>query len=453
MSATPAGDAPLARVIGVRALTANIVNNIVGSGIFVLPAAVAAILGPAALLAYVACAVVVGLIALCFAECGSRVAESGGPYTYIEAAFGKPAGLIAGALAWLSLVSGSAAVADVLTGSLAALVPALAAPVPRVIAILVLYALLAALNLRGARPGARVVEAVTLLKIAPLVLLGLVGAWHVSPANFAGLHWPTASALGAGTLALAFAFVGTEGALTPAGELRDPARTVPRAIAAGLLIVAALYGLLQFAAQGVLGAELALQKDAPLAALARAIAGSPGGMFVVACAAISTFGYVAGDALGSPRVLFGLARDGALPRALAYVDPATQAPRNAILAHLAIAAALATTSVFGPLALLSVVAVLVLYAGCSMATLALRRRDVRLATPPFVVPGGATVPVLAFAASVWLMAQATWQEYAACGAVAVVTGAYAAWVQRRTGSGSVQRAPAGMASSTPEDRP
>lgn len=417
--ASGTGGETLERAIGVRALAANTVNMIVGSGIFVLPASVAGLLGPAALLAYLACAVVVGLIAMCFAECGSRVAGSGGAYAYIEAAFGRYAGVLSGALAYLSNVVGSAAVATVFVDSASGLWPALADPAARSLAIALLYAGLAALNLRGVATGAHFVELMTLIKLVPLVLLAVAGIAYADAANFAGFAWPSTAELGSATLLLVFAFMGVEAALQPSGEIRDPARTVPRAIALGLLVVAALYGGLQFAAQGVLGAALA-SESAPLAALAQAIAGQSGGTFVLAAAAISTFSYVASDTLGSPRVAYALARDGALPAVLARVHPLTHVPRAAIIAHAALCCGFALTATFGPLAVISVVATLLLYAGVALAALRLRRRGVRLDGAPFVTPGGPLVPLLALAATAWLLSQATWQEFAACGAAAAI---------------------------------
>ena len=128
-AAPPAGPS-LVRALGVRALAANVVNNIVGSGIFVLPAAVAAILGPAAAVAYVLCAVMIGLVGLCFAEVGSRVQAAGGPYAYVEAAFGPYVGFLAGLLFWFgSIVASCAAVATVFAASLGALLPAVGGPV------------------------------------------------------------------------------------------------------------------------------------------------------------------------------------------------------------------------------------------------------------------------------------------------------------------------------------
>lgn len=410
-------DDALRRAIGVRALTANVVCCVIGSGIFVLPAAAAAALGPSAIFAYVVCALLIGLVALCFAECGSRVAMSGGIYAYIEAAFGPFAGALAGALASFSTVAASAASAVLLFDSLGALSPVLAQPAVRTAALVVTYAGLIAFNLRGVGSGTRLVEVVTFAKLAPLVLLAIAGCFHVQSANFAGMHVPTGAALGSATLVLVYAFVGIEVGLQPSGEVKDPARTVPRAIAFGLLVIVALYGALQFVAQGVLGAALANEQTAPLAAVARAIAGEPGGTFVLLAAAISTFGYVASDVLSSPRSLFGLARDGVLPQALAYVHPRTHAPQAAILVYASVALLLAVTGQYVPLILMSTVAILFLYAGCALGTLVLRRRDVRLEHPPFVAPGGWTVPLLAFGVTLWLLAQSTWKEFAACGAV------------------------------------
>jgi APA family basic amino acid/polyamine antiporter len=165
----------------------------------------------------------------------------------------------------------------------------------------------------------------------------------------------------------------------------------------------------------VLGAALP-DEDAPLAALARAIAGAPGGTLVLAAAAISTFGYVAGDMLCSPRQQYALARAGALPAVLAGVHPRTLVPRAAILVHAALCCGFALSAGFEPLALLTVVATLLLYGGCALATLQLRRLDVKLDAPPFVIPGGALVPLAALGVTGWLLAQATWQEFAACSA-------------------------------------
>jgi amino acid transporter len=422
-----AGGGQLRREIGTPALAANVVNMIVGSGIFVLPATAAAALGPAALLAYLCCAGIVALVGLCFAECGSRVADSGGPVAYIEAAFGPYPGAVAGSLAYLSFLAASPAVANVLLGTLAGVVPALAHGPARVAAFVALYATFATANLRGVRTGARTVAVMTAIKITPLVLLAAAGLLAIQSHNFAGFVVPSVGRLAETTLVVVFAFVGVEGALVPSGEVRDPARTVPRAVGLGLLGVVAIYGGLQVAAQGVLGPRLATEEAAPLAALARALVGAPGGALVIAAATVSTLGYLASDALGGPRLLLGLAANGLLPGQLARIDPATGVPRPAVIAHAALCCALAIYGDLDHLMLATSVAVLALYVGVSLATLVLRARDVKLESAPFVVRGGPAVPVLSAAASLWLLAGAKWQEIAACAAViAIVSGFYVA---------------------------
>jgi len=173
------GPAPhLERVIGVGGLGASAVNCIVGSGIFGLPGIAAAMLGPAAVLAYLLCALLVSLIGLCLAEVGSRVSHPGGLYAYATAAFGPVAGGIAGTLLWAAnSVVASAAVANLLMDTIALMVPALGAGVWRVVALVTIYAALAAVNIRGSRSGARLSMILAVVKITPLVLLVVRGAF------------------------------------------------------------------------------------------------------------------------------------------------------------------------------------------------------------------------------------------------------------------------------------
>jgi len=146
----------LRRVIGLRGLAAAIFNITVGAAIFVLPAHVAGTLGAAAPLAYLVCAVATALVALCIAEAGSRVPQSGGPYAYVERAFGPYAGYLCGVLLWLGITLAMSAVATVLADALGALVPALGGQLPRAALLIVVFASLAVVNIRGAALGSEV---------------------------------------------------------------------------------------------------------------------------------------------------------------------------------------------------------------------------------------------------------------------------------------------------------
>ena len=226
----PAADAQLARAIGTLGLAASIVNITIGGGIFRLPGSpeVSGRLGAAAPLAYVACAVAMGLIVLCIAEAGSRVALTGGPYAYVEVAFGRFTGFLVGVLLWLTGTMAFAAVALIFIDNLTRFVPALDGAVLRFALLGVVLAGLAVVNVRGVRQGTRLNGVLTAVKLVPLVLLILFGLAAIDPANLRWPSAPNASDVSRASIFLIFAFAGIESALVPSGEVRNPARTVPR---------------------------------------------------------------------------------------------------------------------------------------------------------------------------------------------------------------------------------
>lgn len=419
---TPAAvvaDTGLIRAIGVRGLSANVVNNVVGSGIFVLPAIVAATLGASAIIAYIICAIAIGLIGLTFSEAGSRVSAPGGTYAYAEAAFGPYVGFLSGILFWLSQFGASAAIATVFAGSLAAIAPSLGATVPRVMMLVILYGGLAVFNIRGVRTGMDIVEIITAAKLLPLIILVAVGAFFVTPAHLVWTSMPTVAQVGSASLVLVFAFTGVEGALTSSGEVRNPSRTVPRAILIGLGAVSLLYIAVQLVAQGVLGPDLALNQNAPLVAVAGRTLGPAGRILLGVGAAVSAFGYVSGDILTTPRLLFAFARDGFLPKRLASVNPRFHSPAAAIVVYATLTCALAITGTFRTLVILSTVSILLVYLITCLASIQLTRRDVRADGPPFRLPGGPIVPLMACVVVVWMLTSASRREYISV-AVAVV---------------------------------
>jgi amino acid transporter len=397
-------------VIGVRRLAASTINSTIGAGIFVLPAVVAADLGPAAPLAYLVCGGMMVLIVSCFASAGSRVSLTGGLYAYVEAAFGPFVGVLAGVLYSLSASMAAAGVASLFVASLAAIWPPAGNPSGRVPVLALLFAGLAAVNVRGVAPGARLVEAVTLAKLIPLVVLIGAGVWFVRPEHLAVSVLPPASAVGRTAIVLIFAFVGVEVALVPSGEVSHPARTVPRALFTALAVTTTIYLAIQAVALGILGPALGGYASAPLADAMARVVGPGGRLFVLAGAMVSMFGYVAGDMLGSPRALFALARDRMLPSALARIHPRFHTPHVAIVTYAAFVAAVAVSSRFTQLAIIANVAILTMYLLCVLASYELQRRNVRSDGTPFVLPGGIVVPLMAAGAIVWLVSQATIRE-------------------------------------------
>lgn len=431
---TAARDDKLVRALGVPGLAASVINVTIGAGIFALPAIVAANLGRAAVVGYLACALGMGLFVLCFAAAGSRVSLSGGLYGYAGAVFGRYVGFLCGVMLWTSAVLASAAVSNIFLDTLREIFPIAGTQIVRGALIIAIYVLLATINIRGVKLGAKFVETATVAKLLPLLVLVAVGLFFLHPANLAWPGMPPISSIGRTAIVLIFAFVGVEVALTPSGEVVNPSRTVPRAIILALIGVTVLYLLIQFVAQGVLGSSLATNKSTPLAAVATTVFGSSGRWLILIGTLISTFGYVTGDMLGSPRALFGMASNGTLPKPLAFVHPVFRSPRNAILTHATIAALLATSGSFEKLIIVANLAILFIYFACCIATIQLQRRDIRMEGEPFKLPGGPTIPILACLFTLWIVSSAAPQEWAAIGIVLVIATAFYLINRRRSGT-------------------
>jgi len=416
-------DHQLIRAIGVPALTANIVNSTIGAGIFVLPALVAKGLGPASPLAFIVCAVAMILFVTCFAIAGSRVSLTGGLYAYVEVAFGRYVGFLAGVLYCLTAVCAVAGVVNVFVSSIAGLAPLLGNSIIRVVVIALVYGTLVAINVRGVREGAGAVTVVTLAKLLPILLFLCVGIFFIHPSNIEWSAWPGSKPLGDSVVLLMFAFVGIEVALIPSGEVKNPARTVPRAAYLALVVTTIIYIMIQLVAQGTLGSDLANYKDAPLAEAAAKFLGGTGRTILLAGATISAFGFVTSDILSSPRMIFAFGRDGALPAWFAHVHPRYRSPDLAIITYAVLALALSVTGTFEQLAVLSNVAVLLMYLLCCAACWFLVQRDVRTdpATAGFNFPGMKIVPALAIIAIIWILAHATLREFAVNGIVLAIT--------------------------------
>ncbi len=415
-------DEGLVRAIGTGALGANIINMVVGAGIFVLPGIVAAQLGSAAIIAYLACAIIVGLVFLCYAEVGSRVSRSGGSYAYIEEAFGPFAGFVASTMLWLGWsVLGDAALAVALTDALATKLPILDSGAARAIFLISLFGFLALVNIIGLKSGVRVVLISTIAKLAPLVLLVVAGALAIDLGNLRIVEWPSMQNFGAAALILFFAFAGAETALNASGEIRNPARTIPRGLLLGMGGVFVLYVALQSVAQGTLGAELASNTEAPLSAVAARVLGGWGGQLLLLAMIISIFGTLSGDVLNTPRVIFSSARDGLLPGIFARVHPKYQTPHIAILFYAAAGCTFALTGSFKQLAVVASGAILLIYLGVSLAVLALRRRGGTRIEGQFRIPGGPIVPILSSVVIIWLLFQMSANEALAAGALLAAT--------------------------------
>lgn len=417
------GESGLVRALGVWGLAASVVNITIGGGIFRAPGSpeVTGRLGVAAPLAYVICAIAMTFVVLCFAEAGGRIAASGGPYAYVERAFGPLAGFAVGWMLWVTGTIATAAVATIFADAVQSMAPALAGAPVRAGLIVLMFALVAGINVRGVRFGARLNVVSTIVKLVPLAMLIVLGLAGMKAENMAWTGAPPVSELTRASIVLLFIFAGIESALVPSGEVHDPARTVPRAVLAALGIVTVVYILIHLAAQGVLGPRLS-GSTAPLADLATEVIGPAGGVIIGVAVVLSTFGYLSGVILAIPRVLFAFARDGVLPAALASVHPRFHTPWIAIITQAVLVTALALTSQWEPLAVLANVAVLTVYFGCALAAWQLRRTGVHDAGAPGAasIPGSAIAAPLAVLVIIVLLTSVRREEWIKSGMTALV---------------------------------
>jgi basic amino acid/polyamine antiporter, APA family len=399
---TPIPDEGLKRVIGVRSLAVNAVNLTVGAGIFALPAVVAFHLGPSGFWAYIICAILLSLVLLCFIEVGSKFSISGGVYTYVEKAFGPLAGFLTNTLFWLGFAAmAAAAIANVMVENLAILIPALKIPVYRILLMATVFGGLALLNIKGSKESSGFVFVITLVKLLPLLLLVGFGLAYVQVDNLRIHESPSLTSLGEGALILFFAFGGgAESTLSASGEIKDPRRTIPRGLLLGVLFIVFIYMAIQGVAQGVLGDALALQKEAPLAAVAEVVFGPKGVVLMTIAAALSCFGLMSGDILVTSRMPYAAARDGLLPSVLARIHPKFSTPYYSIILYASVGFLFAISGGFRQLAILSSASILLVYVGVIAATIRLRTMKVENA---YTNPGGITIPVLALLATGWFL--------------------------------------------------
>jgi amino acid transporter len=415
------GTAALRRVVSRWEIVALSLNDVIGSGVYLLPATAAAILGGASVWAVVAAGFAVLLIVLCFAEAGSYFDRPGGAYLYARTAFGDLVGFEVGWMTWLARVTSVAALSAGFAQALGHLWPGAQAPGGRELAIaLPLYAL-TLINVIGVKAGARTAVFLAIGKIVPLLVFVAAGAFFFSRATLAGAA-PTGAVtlgrLGEAALLLLFAYAGFENTAAPAGEFKNPRRDVPFALITQIVLVTLIYSAVQLVALGTLPNVAA--SATPLADAARRFLGEWGGWLLTFGAAVSILGTTGNTMLSGPRYLFALAEDGFGPRLLAGVHPRFRTPANAVVLQAAVALPLALSGTFVELLALSVVARLATYIGTAAAVPILRRK---LAALPGTIrlPGGPLIPIAAVLVCLALVGSAQRKNLIA-GAAALAVG-------------------------------
>ena len=373
-------------------------NGVIGTGIFLLPGRVTALLGPAAALTFLIAGFMSAVVVLCFAEVGSRFSGTGGPMLYSRAAFGDAAGFFVGWITWVIRITGWGALANALVVVGEALLPAAADF--RVLVITGLIGVLTAINIAGVGAGARVTNFFTVAKLVPIAIFIGFGVFHIDADLFTPFAPNGLSQTAPATLIILYAFVGFEALSVPAGEMRDPTRSVPRALILVMVIVVVVYLLIWVVTTGTL--PTLAESENPVVDAARVFMGPVGAKLIGIGVFLSVLGINSGTALVAPRSLYALSKEGYLPPFVSWVHPTRRTPIMAILLTSVISLTVALSGSFVQLAVISVVARLAQYIPTCVAVLYFRatRPD---DPPPFRAPLGPIVPVLAIALCLWLL--------------------------------------------------
>lgn len=307
------------RSLGLATTTSMVVGNIVGSGIFLLPA-VLALYGLYSLWGWLFSTAGALVLAWVFSDLSRRAPRSGGPYAYAREAFGDFAGFLIGWMYWISIAASVAAISVAFASYLVPLLPAIgASPVDGAGAALAASWLLTGVNIWGVRTAGRLQLLTVVLKLSPLLLLAAFGAAHFNPrllatGDAAGSPFSAVTTCAALTM---WAFSGLECATIPADRVQDPRRTIPRATILGTLIAAVFYIACTTVVMGMIPAPALAHSNAPFALAGRLLWGGAAGRVIALTGAISCFGALNGWILMSGQFAQAIAADDLFPKAFA----------------------------------------------------------------------------------------------------------------------------------------
>jgi arginine:agmatine antiporter len=364
--------------LGITACTAIVVGNMVGSGFYLSPAAVAPY-GNLAILAWIVMGIGAACLGLTFAKLASLAPETGGPYAYTRMAYGDFAGFLIAWGYWISIWASLPVIAIAFAGAVFNLFPGLHnRPMAVILTLAAIWAVVF-VNLRGVKAAGIFAEVTTYTKLVPFAAIALVGLFFIDTSHFNEFNPSGKSLLGA-SAALApltmFAFLGLESATVPAGDVTDPKRTIPRSTILGITIATLLYVLGTIAVFGLVPREQLVHSVAPFSDAARVLWGSWGARAISLAVIISAIGALNGWTLLMGQVPMAAARDKLFPPIFARLSP-QGVPAIGIAISAVLATLLVLSQVAGPpgfsnfynlVVSLSTMAAVVPYAFCALAT-------------------------------------------------------------------------------------
>ncbi len=314
---------PKKQNLGLWMCTALVVGNMIGSGVFLLPSALASI-GPVSIFGWLFTATGAIILALIFSRLSRLAPDVGGPYAYTRTGFGDFAGFLVAWGYWISIWSANAAIAVALISYLGVFWKPLATSplLGAGIGIAAIW-LLTWVNAMGVRRAGWVQLVTTIMKLIPLGAVAFFGLFYLKAGHFSPLWegdpFPLSALTASASLTL-FAFLGLESATVPAGNVDNPQRTIPRATILGTIIAAVIYIAGTVAVMGIIPIGSLAGSNAPFADAAAKIWGPWAGYAVAAGAAISCFGALNGWILLQGQMPFAVARDRLFPKSFARLS-------------------------------------------------------------------------------------------------------------------------------------
>jgi len=396
-------------------VTNLVVGSIIGADIYVASAFGAGLLGPFSLVVWVVAGIIAIVIALCFAQCAALLPKVGGPYAYAHAAWGAFAGFIVGWSLWLAEWMSLAVFPVAFTQYLMFFLPSLD-QISQIIVKVLFVVFLIATNVVGVKAAGRTNDVLTIVKLAPLILFVAIGLLYAaSNVSMVSTHFSPFSPFGFGNFGSAlvlifWAYAGFEISTIPAEEIRDPSRTIPRAILLGISIVTIFYLTTNIVLFGVRQWDLLAGDNAPLATATDAVLSSAptlaliGGTIVGCGALISVAGSDESGMIGTSRLGYALAADGLFPRVFAKIHPKFKTPYLGIIIQAATALVAAIIGNLTTLIATSVFFMAIAYVATSASIFSLHGKS---SVAHFHLRGGFLIPSLGVIFSVYLITQCT----------------------------------------------
>lgn len=426
------------RKVGLWIATSLVVGNMIGSGVFLLPASLAPY-GGISILGWLFTSVGALMVALLLARLGRMMPAAGGPYAFTRAGLGDlPAFLVAWGY-WISIWSGNAAISVAFVGYMGVFFPPLS-QVPALGAATAMTAIwiLTAVSARGVREAGVVQLVTTVLKILPLLAIGTLGLLYLEPAHFQPFNPSGESPFNAITATAAlslWALLGLESATIPADSVKNPSRTIPRATIIGALVTAGVYILATVGVMGILPAESLGQSSAPFADAATHIWGTWAGSLVAAGAAISAFGCLNGWILLQGQMPLAVAKDGLFPQIFGKLSSQGTPVPGLVISSILITGLMSlnfTASLveqFTFLILLATICTLIPYVLSAISELVIFARD-RERFSGERLTGASVIAVLALAYSLWAIVGAG-RDTVMWGLLLLLAGVPIYWLQVR----------------------